>query len=86
MEGIKIGIGRVSTKEQNPQRQIDAFLKEGIEERYIFIDKCTSNGGNLEKARIAYHRRRGQLRRRRARPFVGEARQTVAHMRTRRRM
>ena len=37
MEGIKIGIGRVSTDEQNPQRQIDAFLKEGIEERYIFI-------------------------------------------------
>ena len=38
---MKIGIGRVSTTEQNPQRQIDAFLAEGIEERYIFIDKCT---------------------------------------------
>ena len=49
MEGIKIGIGRVSTDEQNPQRQIDAFLKEGIEERYIFIDYTTGNGGNLEK-------------------------------------
>ena len=49
MEGIKIGIGRVSTDEQNPQRQIDAFLKEGIEERYIFIDAFTGNGGNLEK-------------------------------------
>ena len=45
----KIGIGRVSTNEQNPQRQIDAFLKEGIDERYIFIDKCTGNGGNLDK-------------------------------------
>ena len=44
-----IGIGRVSTNEQNPQRQIDAFLKEGIDERYIFIYKCTGNGGNLDK-------------------------------------
>ena len=49
MTGTKIGIGRVSTTEQNPQRQIDAFLKEGIDERYIFIDKCTGNGGNLDK-------------------------------------
>ena len=49
MSGTKIGIGRVSTTEQNPQRQIDAFLKEGIDERYIFIDKCTGNGGNLDK-------------------------------------
>ena len=49
MNGIKIGIGRVSTDEQNPQRQIDAFLKEGIDERYIFIDACTGKGGNLAK-------------------------------------
>ena len=49
MTGTKIGIGRVSTSEQNPQRQIDAFIKEGIDERYIFIDKCTGNAGNLDK-------------------------------------
>ena len=49
----KIGIGRVSTTEQNPQRQIDAFLAEGIEERDIFIDKCTGTGGNLED-RVEY--------------------------------
>ena len=49
MEGIKIGIGRVSTKDQNPQRQVEAFKNEGIEERYIFIDKCSGNGGNLDK-------------------------------------
>ena len=61
MEGIKIGIGRVSTKEQNPQRQIDAFLKEGIEERYIFIDKCSGNAGNLEK-REEYQRARAIVR------------------------
>ena len=49
MSGIKIGIGRVSTKEQNDARQREAFLAEGIEERYIFIDKCGGNGGNLDK-------------------------------------
>ena len=62
MEGIKIGIGRVSTDEQNPQRQIDAFLKEGIEERYIFIDAATGNGGNLEK-RDEYQRAKAIARR-----------------------
>lgn len=62
MEGIKIGIGRVSTKDQNPQRQIDAFLNEGIEQRYIFIDKCTGNAGNLEK-RDEYQRARAIVRR-----------------------
>lgn len=61
MEGIKIGIGRVSTKEQNPQRQIDAFLKEGIEERYIFIDKCSGNAGNLDK-REEYQKARAIVR------------------------
>ena len=49
MEGIKIGIGRISTTEQNPQRQIDAFHAQGIEDRYIFIDKCTGNKGNMAK-------------------------------------
>ena len=61
MEGIKIGIGRVSTKEQNEARQREAFLKEGIEERYIFIDKCSGNGGNLDK-RDEYQRARAIVR------------------------
>lgn len=61
MEGIKIGIGRVSTTEQNPQRQIDAFKKEGIEDRYIFIDKCSGNAGNLEK-RENYQRAKAVVR------------------------
>lgn len=61
MEGIKIGIGRISTTEQNPQRQIDAFLKVGIEERYIFIDKCSGNAGNLEK-REEYQRAKATAR------------------------
>ena len=58
MDGIKIGIGRVSSKDQNEQRQIEAFLAEGIDPRYIFIDKVTGNGGHIDdrkeykKARI----------------------------------
>lgn len=61
MENVKIGIGRVSTKEQNPQRQIDAFKREGIEDRYIFIDKCSGNAGNLDK-REEYQRARVMVR------------------------
>lgn len=49
MNGINIGIGRVSTKEQNEARQVEAFKNLGIEERYIFIDKCSGNAGNLDK-------------------------------------
>ena len=61
MNGINIGIGRVSTKEQNPQRQIDAFKAVGIEDRYIFIDKCSGNAGNLDK-REEYQRARALVR------------------------
>jgi DNA invertase Pin-like site-specific DNA recombinase len=61
MEGINIGIGRVSTDDQNPQRQIDAFLELGIEERYMFIDTGTGNGGNLEK-RKEYQRAKAIVR------------------------
>jgi len=57
----KIGIGRVSTDEQNPQRQIDAFKKEGIEDRFIFIDKCSGNAGNLDK-REEYQRAKAVAR------------------------
>lgn len=61
MEVVKIGIGRVSTTEQNPQRQIDAFKREGVEDRYIFIDKCSGNGGNLDK-RTEYQRAKAIVR------------------------
>ena len=61
MNGIDIGIGRVSTTEQNPQRQIDAFKAQGIEERYIFIDKCSGNAGNLDK-RTEYQRAKAVVR------------------------
>lgn len=61
MDGINIGIGRVSTKEQNEARQVEAFKALGIEDRYIFIDKCSGNGGNLEK-RDEYQRARAIVR------------------------
>lgn len=61
MEGIDIGIGRVSTKEQNEARQVEAFKALGIEDRYIFIDKCSGNGGNLEK-RDEYQKARAIVR------------------------
>lgn len=61
MENVKLGIGRVSTTEQNPQRQIDAFKREGIDDRYIFIDKCSGNAGNLEN-RPEYQRARAIVR------------------------
>ena len=61
MEGIKIAIGRVSTTDQNPQRQIDAFKAEGIEDRYIFVDTCTGNKGNLDK-RPEYQRAKAIVR------------------------
>ena len=61
INGINIGIGRVSTKEQNPERQIAAFKSVGIEDRYIFIDKCSGNAGNLDK-REEYQRARAIVR------------------------
>lgn len=61
MNGIDIGIARVSTKDQNPDRQVEAFRKVGIEDRYIFIDKCSGNGGNLDK-REEYQRARAIVR------------------------
>ncbi|WP_052194003.1 recombinase family protein [Cetobacterium sp. ZOR0034] len=35
------GFCRVSTKHQNLQRQIDALVKYGINQRFIFTDKYT---------------------------------------------
>lgn len=40
------GYGRVSTQDQNEQRQISAFLAEGIKERNIFIDKISGKDFN----------------------------------------
>lgn len=38
---MKFGIGRVSKFEQNLDLQIDAFIKEGIDPKNIYVDKIT---------------------------------------------
>lgn len=40
------GYGRVSSKDQNEQRQVEAFLAEGIDGRHIFIDKVSGKSFN----------------------------------------
>lgn len=43
---MKIGYVRVSTKDQNTQRQILKMKELGIEERYMFIDKASGKDFN----------------------------------------
>lgn len=43
---MKLGYARVSTKEQNPERQLKKFRELGIDERYIFIDKQSGKDFN----------------------------------------
>ncbi|MGG4145716.1 recombinase family protein [Paenibacillus algorifonticola] len=38
---MKLAYGRVSTKEQNPERQLLKFRELGVDERYIFLDKIS---------------------------------------------
>ena len=45
----KFGYARISTKDQNEGRQIAEFIKLGIPERNIFIDKQTGRNFNREK-------------------------------------
>ena len=44
---MKFGYARVSSKDQNPERQLESFKKLGIEERNIFIDK--ESGGTFNR-------------------------------------
>ena len=44
---MKFGYARVSSKDQNPERQLESFRKLGIEERNIFIDK--ESGGTFNR-------------------------------------
>lgn len=45
----KFGYARISTKDQNEGRQVAEFIKLGIPERNIFIDKQTGRNFNREK-------------------------------------
>ena len=44
-----LGYARVSTEEQNEQRQIKALLDRGIEKDYIYIDKKSGKNTDREK-------------------------------------
>ena len=46
------GYARVSTKEQNEQRQIEALITYGVEEKYIKIDKASGKNFNREKYQL----------------------------------
>lgn len=46
---MKYGYIRVSTKEQNIDRQLSAILKEGIEMNQIYIDKASGKDFNRKK-------------------------------------
>ena len=39
MNNITVGYVRVSSKEQNEQRQVEELRAEGVDERYIYIEK-----------------------------------------------
>lgn len=43
---MKLGYVRVSTKEQNTERQLKKMYELGIEERYIFVDKQSGKDFN----------------------------------------
>lgn len=46
---MKLAYGRVSAKDQNPERQLVKFLELGVEDRFIFVDK--QSGKDFERPR-----------------------------------
>lgn len=48
---MKYGYIRVSTKEQNVDRQLSAILKEDVEANNIFIDKSSGKDFNRKQYR-----------------------------------
>lgn len=46
---MKLGYGRVSAKDQNPERQLVKFRGLGIEDRFIFVDK--QSGKDFDRPR-----------------------------------
>lgn len=43
---MKLAYGRVSAKDQNPERQLVKFRELKIDERYIFVDKLSGKNFN----------------------------------------
>ncbi|WP_168123972.1 recombinase family protein [Paenibacillus sp. HB172176] len=46
---MKLAYGRVSAKDQNPERQLIKFRELGVDERYIFVDK--QSGKSFDRPR-----------------------------------
>lgn len=46
------GYARVSSKEQNEERQIKALLENGVEDRFIFVDKQSGKDFNREQYKV----------------------------------
>ena len=46
------GYARVSSKEQNEERQIQALIENGVEDRFIFIDKQSGKDFNREQYQV----------------------------------
>lgn len=48
-ESVKVGYVRVSTKDQNIERQMKQMREQGIDERHIFVDKESGKDFRREK-------------------------------------
>lgn len=46
------GYARVSSKEQNEERQIQALIENGVEERFIFLDKQSGKDFNRSQYQV----------------------------------
>ena len=46
------GYARVSSKEQNEERQIQALIENGVEDRFIFINKQSGKDFNREQYQV----------------------------------
>ena len=55
MKSKTFGYARVSSKEQNVERQLVAFKEYGIEERDIYIDKQSGKDFNREQYNTLKH-------------------------------
>ncbi|WP_260405644.1 recombinase family protein [Paenibacillus sp. 598K] len=50
MNAVKLAYGRVSAKDQNPERQLVKFRELGVEERFTFVDK--QSGKDFDRSRL----------------------------------
>lgn len=55
MNNRTYGYARVSTKEQNEERQIKSLLENDVDERYIFLDKESGKDFNRTQYQIMKH-------------------------------